>query len=76
MATKKKPVKRTRKTANEKPMRSFRVEKDTIPFTSLRLTKQTFYWVTIMAVVIISQLWILQLQLDIANLTQAILANN
>ncbi|MFZ2126638.1 MAG: hypothetical protein WAV04_03970 [Candidatus Microsaccharimonas sp.] len=77
MATKKKSTKRTVKTtrkASQAPMRSFRIEKDTIPFFSTRITKQTAYWVILMVFIIISQLWILKLQMDIANLTQVILA--
>ena len=86
MATKKavakKPVKRTtkktvaakssRKSAKNE-MQSFRVAKYQGPFLSLQITKQTLYWVLLMLVIIVSQLWILKLQMDIATLTDVLL---
>ena len=76
MATKKKTTKRTTRTASKKhtaPMRSFRVEKEQTPFTSFKVTRQTFYWVVLLLVIIATQLWILKLQMDISHLTDLLL---
>jgi len=77
MATKKKPAKRTSKASTKKTssaMRSFRVEPETIPFNTFRITRQTVYWVVLLLVIIATQLWILKLQMEIANLTELLMA--
>jgi len=56
------------------PMQSFRVYKNPKPFTTFRITRQTAYWVILLAIVAISQLWLLKIQLDISNLTDLIIA--
>lgn len=68
--------KTTRKKAAAKtvPMRSFRVHQDTKPFTNFHITRQTIYWILLLAFVVVMQLWILKIQLDIALLTNVILA--
>ena len=75
MATKK-PVKRTTSKAKsskkQQPMRSFRVAKSPLPFNTFRFTKQTVYWIIILAIIVILQLWIIKLELDIADLTSQI----
>jgi hypothetical protein len=53
-------------------MQSFRVAKDTIPFTSTKFTTQTFYWIILLAIIVILQLWIIKLQTDIGDLTNSI----
>lgn len=55
-------------------MKSFRVYKDTKPFTRVGLSRQTLYWIILLAFIVITQLWILKIQMDIANLT-ALIAN-
>lgn len=75
MVTKKKATKRTTKRASPRvqQMRSFKIEKDTIPFTNTSITNQTWYWVVLLAVIVVLQLWILQVQMDIAAITELLL---
>jgi hypothetical protein len=73
MVTKKKST--TRKHASSKkypPMRSFVVAKDVPPFFTFKITKQTFYWSLLVLAIIIMQLWILKVQLDVAQVTDNI----
>jgi len=72
----KKPVKTTRKKVSKKTsskkaaqMQSFRVYKDAQPFTQARLSRQTAYWSVLLIFIIITQLWILKIQMDIAEVT-------
>jgi hypothetical protein len=86
MVTKKKSVKSTsKKTAkkvfakhstskSEAPMKSFRVYKDVKPFTTFTVTRQTVYWAILLAFIIVTQLWILKIQMDIANLTSIVIS--
>jgi cell division protein FtsL len=55
-------------------MQSFRLHKETTPFTTFRVTRQTVYWVVLLAFIISTQLWILKIQMDISALTDVILA--
>lgn len=72
MATKK----ASRKHSSKKSMKmeSFKVAKDVPPFRTFKFTKQTLYWTILMAVIVVFQLWILKLQMDIAAVTDALLA--
>jgi len=54
------------------PMRSFRVSRDTLPFFGVRTTRQTVYWVILMAFIMIMQLSILLTQLDVLKATDTI----
>jgi len=54
------------------PMRSFRVSRDTLPFFGIRITRQTVYWVILMAFIMIMQLSILIAQLNIFKATDGI----
>lgn len=56
------------------PMRSFKVYRDTPSFTTFRVTRQTVYWTILLVFIIVMQLWILQVQLEIAALTESLLA--
>jgi hypothetical protein len=56
------------------PMKSFHMYKEEKPFTRLQLSRQTLYWVILLVFIVITQLWILKIQMDIANLT-ALLTN-
>lgn len=49
-------------------MRSFRVAKDNLPFTTFQITRQTIYWVILVAFIIFAQLWIINLQVEVASL--------
>lgn len=69
---KKTPVKKTttKKSATNE-MRSFHVAKDQTPFTTFRVTRQTVYWVILVAFIIFAQLWIISLQVEVASLLDA-----
>lgn len=66
-------AKRTSKKAAPRSasLRSFRVAKATEPFTTFRITRQTVYWIILIAFIIFAQLWILKLQVEIASLLEA-----
>ena len=49
-------------------MQSFRVYRSDDSFTNFRITRQTVYWVILIAFIIFAQLWILKLQFDISDL--------
>lgn len=74
----KKPLKKTTHKASVSkkaaPMKSFRVYKDVKPFTTFKITRQTLYWAILLVFIIATQLWILKVQLDIANLNALLLA--
>lgn len=55
-------------------MKSFRLYEDVKPFITVRLTRQTFYWAILLVFVAITQLWILRIQMDIANVTAILLS--
>ena len=65
---KKTTVKRTA-TKKTPQMQSFRVYRDDRPFVRAQLTRQTVYWVILLIFIVITQLWILKIQMDIADLT-------
>ena len=73
---KKTPVKKTTSakkvsTKKQPEMRSFRIATDQQPFTEFRITRQTIYWIILIAFIIFAQLWILKLQIDVATLIDA-----
>lgn len=83
MATKKtaakKPARKVKKIASKHaaskktvPMKSFRMYKDEKPFMRVQFTRQTLYWVILLVFVIITQLWILKIQMDIETLTSLV----
>lgn len=67
--TAKKTVAKKQTAANE--MRSFHVAKDVKPFTTFQVTRQTVYWVILVAFIIFAQLWIISLQVEVASLLDA-----
>ena len=75
----KKPVAKTssvratkKRTATKQPeMRSFRVAREPQEFTHFQVTKQTVYWIILVAFIIFVQLWILKLQVEVATLLDA-----
>lgn len=60
--------------ANPRNMQSFKVYRNAPPFMSFHITKQTIYWTVLLLIIFGIQIWILKVQLDIAALTDAILA--
>ncbi|MDB5118766.1 MAG: hypothetical protein JWQ79_4258 [Mucilaginibacter sp.] len=72
----KKPVKKVTKVTSKRAaskktasMKSFRVYREEKPFTKVQLSRQTLYWIILLVCIIVTQLWILRIQMDIANLT-------
>ena len=57
--------------AKQAEMRSFRVARDTSDFAGFRITRQTVYWIVLVAFIIFAQLWILKLQIEVATLIDA-----
>jgi len=54
--------------ASTKEMKSFKVAPEQYSFTSLQITRQTVYWVILVAFIIFVQLWILKLQIEVTTL--------
>lgn len=72
--TRKKPAARKSGAKKAEEMRSFRLYKNQTDFVSFRITRQTVYWSILLAVIVFTQLWILNIQMEIADLTNALLA--
>ncbi len=74
-APKRKPAakKTAAKKAKEQEMKSFHLYKNEANFTEFRLTKQTLYWTVLLGFIALTQLWILKVQLEIAEITNAII---
>lgn len=51
--------------------KSFRVARDADEFTNFQITRQTIYWIVLIAFIIFAQLWILKLQIEVATLIEA-----
>lgn len=69
-AAAKKPA--TKKAATQvAAIRSFKVTRDTQQFQNLAITRQTIYWIILIAFIIFAQLWILKLQIEVASLIDA-----
>lgn len=47
---------------------SFKAVKDPMPFMSVRVTQQTMIWTLLLIFIMIVQVWILYIQLDVANI--------
>jgi len=67
----KKPAAKRASTKKQAEMRSFRVAKDQQEFSTFRVTRQTVYWIILVAFIIFAQLWILKLQIEVATLIDA-----
>lgn len=69
----------TRKASTARPaakktaaVRSFRIDRNPQPmFTSFSITRQTVYWIILVAFIIFVQLWILKLQVEVVSLLDA-----
>ena len=71
---KKRTVRKSTKARTQK-MESFKLYKETLAeFKSFRVTRQTIYWTILLSFIMVTQLWILKIQLDIAEITNAITA--
>lgn len=71
---KKAPIKKTlvkKSSVKQAETRSFRVAKAEGSFTDFRITRQTVYWIILIAFIIFAQLWILKLQIEVATLLDA-----
>ena len=64
-------AKKTTRSSSSQEMRSFHVARNNPPFTSFQVTRQTFYWVILVAFIVFAQLWILSLQVEVASLLDA-----
>lgn len=74
-ATRKTPVRKTatKRTRSKKSvqLQSFRLAPETTNFTEFRITRQTIYWIILIAFIVFAQLWILKLQIEVATLLEA-----
>lgn len=73
-AIKKPAVKKTasKKTSTRQAeLRSFRLAREEQTFTNFQITRQTVYWIVLIAFIILAQLWILKLQVEVASLIEA-----
>lgn len=74
-APKRKPVakKSASKKVTQPEMQSFKLYKSDANFTEFRFTKQTLYWTILLGFIAFTQLWILKVQLEIAEITNSII---
>lgn len=61
----------TKATQSTASVRSFHKAKEELPFTTFRVTRQTLYWVILVSFIIFAQLWIINLQVEVATLLDA-----
>lgn len=61
------------KKAKKAEMQSFKLYKNEDNFTEFKFTKQTLYWTILLGFIAFTQLWILKVQLEIAEITNAII---
>jgi uncharacterized membrane protein len=87
MATAKKLAKKAvkkvvKKTVSRAPVRksnakvsrvqSFKIAQETLPFLTFKITQQTFYWTVLLIFVLIVQVWVLNVQLSVADTLNSI----
>ena len=58
----------SKKSSSKSDIKSFHVATNTPPFRTFRVTRQTLYWVVLVAFIVFAQLWIIKLQVDIGSL--------
>ena len=51
--------------------KSFKVGENQPAFTTFKITRQTVYWIILVAFIVFAQLWILKLQVEVASLLDA-----
>lgn len=61
-------VKRTSSPKAPQGYRSFQLARNDSAFNTFSVTKQTVYWVVLVAFIVLAQLWILKLQIEVATL--------
>ena len=61
--------------AADPPMQTLKLSRKDLPFFTLHITKQTIYWSILLVVVLVLQLWILNVQLDVIQTVDSINAN-
>jgi len=69
---KKATVKKQPKAVAAPALKSFKLSKNPGPFLSARITRQTVYWSILLIIVLILEIWILNIQLDVIELTDSI----
>ncbi len=65
------PKRKSQAVSKKSDMRSFHVAADQPPFNTFRITRQTLYWVILVAFIVFAQLWIISLQVEVAILLDA-----
>lgn len=65
-----------KKSASKKigPMQTLRLSRNDHPFMTTRITRQTVYWAILLVYIMVLQIWILNIQLDIIQITDSITA--
>jgi hypothetical protein len=67
----KKVVAKTTSAKSVPEMKSFKLSRDTLPFFAVHITRQTIYWSALLIFIMLLQLWILNIQLDIIQITDS-----
>ena len=68
----KRPVTKSVRAKRPEQMQTFKVFRGDPPFFSGRITRQTVYWSILLIYIMIMQVWILNIQLDIIQVTDNI----
>ena len=55
----------------EAGLKSFKVSVNQPSFSTFKITRQTVYWIILVAFIVFAQLWILKLQVEVASLLDA-----
>ena len=55
----------------EAELKSFKVSQNQPAFSTFKITRQTVYWIILVAFIVFAQLWILKLQVEVASLLDA-----
>lgn len=69
-AVKRTPAKKRTSKANSASLRSFKVAQNQPAFTTFKITRQTVYWIILVAFIVFVQLWIIKLQVEVATLIE------
>jgi len=69
--TRRASAKKSTRSSSTNQMRSFHIARDQPPFTTFRITRQTLYWTILVAFIVFAQLWIINLQVEVASLLDA-----
>src|ERR1035437_8617717 len=69
--TVKKVAPKAKKVAKEAEYESFKLEKETLPFWSFNITRQTKYWIILLSIITVLQLWIILQGLNALNVVNS-----